>query len=764
MADVSSQGSFDDLRADVQYARAHGLAVDHTSNELLDALLLDMLQLAVPPLPTAILLADESGFDIHNTEKHIRLIKGVGETVKSFLREFDNSAPVDDLALDGQPDRISLSTNRHTNARRFKVDQLNETLFRRDDIPPKLYLERVSPFAYMGYMNLSSATYEETENPILDISNKTNSLAAAVVAEKLQIESKDIAYLSRLISSDEPEPAFLPSMHSRMSSPLTSAPRFDPLSHDFDPTAYLPPAEESFSTRSEISFSEDLGTPLTLPHDSTPSSTRKIISGSQYFSSPLLHSHKTAGRAPGFPADLATASEDFDYLSQSQPTAFALAISDGRDKRLVSQLAEHASKANSTLESEHLIENESQLRIPIPVVKALETADARRHRIANSSSIMKDAAASLEDWKRGVISSQAGADSEFTIRWKPFIGNPSVLFSECRGDSETLESAEDSRSPLDWFSATSAESVPDIKYSRSRVHDWDLSDDYPGLAALDLEAKDQSISIPRQHNEAESLDELIASRATKQQLRQSTEANDTQTTSTLFKALPVCPFDLYSLKADNAAAEKHRNQEASAPLLKEVNRHEQVHQSDVARIHTESLSKFSKVTFTPEVAIIFNTSFLTLNRQLCKDIRAVTEGLRIIERDYGTEQPDVMLSSTCAICFFTFPMILQRETDGTRSAVAHARQIALKVENLYVIAQFPLLSVLLKSKNDWDAISEFVASLAGIRVFFVKHEEDDYSDLDGLKLFTNMIKKFSAAGNGLAEEDSTVWSPEQSFG
>ncbi|KAK9380231.1 uncharacterized protein V2V93DRAFT_371995 [Kockiozyma suomiensis] len=761
----NESGSLDD---DILvYARYHGIAFDHADYSR-HLKVLDFQQFPIPDLSTSIWQSNEFFGDIMQNEESPCFSDTTSSAVaeNSLLLDIEsanndnNPAACTDLIE--QPDYVGLRTFSPFKRQRLIIQCFEEPLFERNDLPPKLYLERVSPYAYMGNMMSRTGCDNKLDNQNeIFLSKKKRKLDSMLIEERYQLKTESLQLLRQVASNtltvDLPQVR-----HTWMSSPLLPA-SSDPTPYGTRPAAFLDDLKEIDSSYSEISISETFSTPPTFTKSDTPMSTNyQKFSTIPYLSSPLLISFS---KPDDIVADLKkSANEELrqNPLTEAQPTEYSLSLAAERDTKLSSQMASQASKAKSILENEHLVEDEQNLRMPVPTVVKLESAADRKRRTTMNELSLKDLRQTVSEWRRILPKAGESYNSNLKLKWMPFFNNPKasvwkaieVEVVEAEVSVQTSQPVNDPLALRDSFP---------VIFKRSHAQDWEMSDAEDmhdvGSVASATGIEEKALSSPR--DEDGSLDSLIASHLA--QRGRKDDVTDILSDTSVFKSLPLNPFELHHFQSSSSYGPIPKMSRADTsgfqaePSVQNQNL-ELLSEGLLTEKRVNSLAGFKKIKYSPPVTIIFNTPFLQSNRAVYKDILSITENLRVIERDYGYDQPDILISSKCAIVYFDFPTILQREIDGTRSSVCHARRMSEKVETLIAVVQLMSLKVFQKSKNDWDALSDFMTKMAGIPVYLLSHEDDD-SDHEALAWFTNIFRKFGGKGDGLAEVDTTVCKP-----
>ncbi|ODQ75211.1 hypothetical protein LIPSTDRAFT_103256 [Lipomyces starkeyi NRRL Y-11557] len=460
-----------------------------------------------------------------------------------------------------------------------------------------------------------------------------------------------------------------------------------------------------------------------------------------HFSSPLLPAAATAKRIKdiSFPDDLP--------LEAAPPTAYSQVLQ-RRDCQLSSQMRQDAEITMSILQTENISEGDLALRVEVPVVVPLETAVQRRSRVkVTFPTTLQDIKGRVKEWRKG--------GNDWIIKWKPFEFAKEDVMTQQQG-AECIWNGKSDDMVIEMLTDNELEKMEDAAVlQRSRTADWQLSDevqnDMEYLQFKEDEDSNRSLSNypPKRLESIETLEDLLKYRkSTNTHLALDSNSDMRQ----MNKFLPVNPFELYTFDStisdEKSTEEDQEERKQAEEKLREEKRHSD--KINAAQTHEAAIKGLGTTEFAPETKIIVNTTFLTMNRMIYCDILECTSGLIAIERDYGPEEADILLSSSCGLLVYSFSQILQRELDGTRVAVKRAKDIFQRVERLLILVRIsPNIS--LKTQSDWTALADFMASLAGIRIFLVKDSES----LDVARWLINICQQFGGRGNGMADVETT---------
>ncbi|KAK9253398.1 hypothetical protein V1507DRAFT_480948 [Lipomyces tetrasporus] len=449
-----------------------------------------------------------------------------------------------------------------------------------------------------------------------------------------------------------------------------------------------------------------------------------------HFSSPILPATVTSKRVKNvsFPDDLP--------LEAAPPTTYSQVLQ-RRDSQLEFDMRQDAALSTSVLQTENISESDVALRIEGPVVVPLETAAQRRARVkVGFPATMKDIKGRVKEWRK--------LGNDWTIRWKPFeFAIKDVILQQQEGECLSNGQSDDIVvEQLPELENMENESAP----RRSKIADWQLSDeDDNDIEYFQLKDDENSRHSLPDYPGIESLEDLVASRKSKN-VRLADDGNsDTR------QNLPVNPFEFFTFEptvSHGVSTDGDSEESSKEEQLREEKRHRDI--INAAKVREAAMKSLGVTAFDPETKIIVNTTFLTMNRMTYCDILQCTSGLTAIERDYGPEEADILLSSSCGLMVCSFPQIMQRELDGTRIVVRRAKSLFERVERLFILVRIsPNIS--LKTPSDWTALADFIASLAGIRVCLVKDSES----LDVVRWLISMCQQFGGRGNGIAAVETT---------
>ncbi|KAK9324893.1 hypothetical protein V1517DRAFT_316014 [Lipomyces orientalis] len=705
----------------VSYARFHGISTDHSKVSYWSVLTkpatlpLQLLTTKWLSQPLHFILRD----DLHNSDEWIDDIDKV-----------INTEPTEVSAKD----YIELETLRNVEVEWMKMD---EPEVRGPALRP--YLERVAPFAYMGNMKVEDPEIEE--DPLWIAGNFNFEYK-----EKLQVTADVMALLSKVTTQTEiiTNKVFIyTSLHrfkDKFSSPLLPTyPEREP----FEPTSELLTSFPE-SPLSKWSISETLSPATSLgpisTTDSSPLIPRKRTQA-MHFSSPILPAAATSKRVKtvSFPDELP--------LEAAPPTAYSQVLQ-RRDSKLASEMRQDAALTTSILQTEDISESDVALRIDGPVVVPLETGAQRRARVkVGFPTTMKDIKGRVKEWRK--------LSNDWTIRWNPFqFPIKDVIMQQQEDERISNGQSEDTMvERLAELENMESESAP----RRSTIADWQLSDeDQNDIEYLQLkDDENDRHSLPDYGSEPpegiECLEVLVASRKSKPGRLADDGKSDT---SQMNKFLPVNPFELFTFEPTasygvSTDGEDSEEQESSkGEQLREEKRYRD--RTNAAKVREDAMKSLGVTAFDPQTKIIVNTTFLTMNRTTYCDILQCTSGLTTIERDYGPDEADILLSSSCGLMVCSFPQIMQRELDGTRIVVRRAKSLFERVERLFILVRIsPNIS--LKTPSDWTALADFITSLAGIRVYLVKESES----LDVVRWLISICQQFGGRGNGIAGVETT---------
>ncbi|KAK9366557.1 hypothetical protein V1509DRAFT_629353 [Lipomyces kononenkoae] len=716
----------------VAYARAHGISTDHTKLKYWSLL----SGTAVLPVPSA-------------RTNQWWLGKSLIPASQTFLRE--------DLHISGQVINYIEDLIRPDDLTDFK-DQYYVELVTLPNVAfeqmkfedaqvrgpvAKPYLERVAPFAYMGYMNVPDPEVEEEEPGWLSTVNKFR------FKEKLQIGADVMRLLNEVTTRSEvnTNKVFIYSSvdrgRYRFSSPLLGLER-EP--EPFEPTSeILTSITESPASKWTISETLSPASSVVAPISMTSSSPlipTKRVAQQMHFSSPVLPA--AASTAKRIKTTIPFA--DDVPLEAAMPTAYSQLVLRQRDNQLATQLRQDAALATSILQSENISQADLALRIECPVVVPLETAAQRRSRIRQFSfpTTMKDIKARVKEWRKH--------GNEWTIKWKPFeFAKEGALkqqqeVPEYMGDNDetvVIEMLTDDE--LDNMQHADG---PGQGQRRSNIPDWQLSDEDDAgveyLESINEDEEDGSRLPPNSPPKStETLEELLKYR----------KSNPTQIAlecdvRQMNEFLPVNPFELYAF---DSSTNDCQEDPGMSELAEEQDREEQRHRDRIesAKAREAAIKSLGITEFDPETKIIVNTSFLRLNRTMYCDLLDCTSGLTAIERDYGLTEADILLSSSCGVVVCSFAQILQREQDGTRVVVKRAQDIFQRVERLFILVCISSSCGGLKSQSDWSALADFMATLTGIQILLVNQAER------GVGVLISLCQQFGGRGNGMADVETT---------
>ncbi|KAK9374259.1 uncharacterized protein V1513DRAFT_425789 [Lipomyces chichibuensis] len=684
----------------LSYARAYGISTDHTNVTYWSRLNRSAI-LPVPVLATQWLCT--------RTPQYVFLREDL--QTGNDLIDFTNTEAVDFNAKD----YVELETLPNVAVELMKMD---EPELRGPAVKP--YLERVAPFAYMGNMNVQDPEVEE--EPIwISVNFKFH------FKEKLQITADAMRWLSKR-------------SQYRFSSPLLP---LEPEREPFEPTSELLTSIPE-SPLSRWSISETLSPASSLaPISRTASSplTSRKRRVPLHFSSPLLPAAATAKRIKDipFPDDLP--------LEAAPPTAYSQVLH-RRDCQLASQMQQDAEITTSILQTENISEGDLALRVEVPVVVPLETAIQRRSRVkVGFPTNMQDIKGRIKEWRKG--------GNDWIIKWNPFNFAKEDVMMQQQG-AECIWNCESDDMVIEMLTDNELEKMEDAAaLQRSKAADWQLSDEVQNDTE-DLRLKEDEDSNcstsnypPKGLENIETLEDLLEHRkSTNTHLAVNSNTDMRQ----INKFLPVNPFELYTIDStvsdEKSAEDDPEEREQAEEKLREEKRHSDM--INAAQTHEAAIKSLGTTMFDPETKVIVNTTFLNMNRTIYCDILECTSGLIAIERDYGPDEADILLSSSCGLLVYSFSQILQRELDGTRVAVKRAKDIFQRVQRLLILVRIsPNIS--LKTQSDWTALADFMASLAGIRVFLVKDSES----LDVVRWLINICQQFGGRGNGMADVETT---------
>ncbi|KAK9356419.1 hypothetical protein V1523DRAFT_401806 [Lipomyces doorenjongii] len=712
----------------VSYARAHGISTNHTEVTYWSRLNRSTV-LPVQVLTTQWLCT--------RTPQYVFLHKDLqtGNEIIDYTDQFVNAEAIDFNAKD----YVELETLPNVAVELMKMD---EPELRGPAVKP--YLERVAPFAYMGNMKVQDPEVEE--EPIW-ISVKKFKFH---FKEKLQITADVMHWLSKVTTQTEinTNKVFIYSSLNRcqyrFSSPLLPleperAPR-----EPFEPTSELLTSIPE-SPLSRWSISEALSPASSLAPISTTASSPLMSRKRRvpmHFSSPVLPAAATAKRIKdifSFPDD--------SPLEAAPPTAYSQVLQ-RRDCELASQMRQDAEITTSILQTENISEGDLALRVEVPVVVPLETAVQRRSRVKIGFPMtMEDIKGRVKEWRKG--------GNDWIIKWKPFEFAKEDVMAQQQG-AECIGNGESDDMVIEMLTDNELEKMEDdAALQRSKTADWQLSDEvendmeYLRFKEDEDSTRSPSNCPPKSSERVETLEDLLEYRKSTTHLTVDSNSDMRQVN----KFLPVNPFELYTFDStisDEKSTEDDPEERAQAEeKLREEKRHSDMIKA--VQTHEAAIKSLGTTEFDPETKIIVNTTFLRMNRMIYCDILECTSGLIAIERDYGPEEADILLSSSCGLLVYSFSQILQRELDGTRVAVKRAKDIFQRIERLLILVRIsPNIS--LKTQSDWTALADFMASLAGIRIFLVKDSEN----LDVVRWLINICQQFGGRGNGMADVETTV--------
>ncbi|KAK9311479.1 hypothetical protein V1524DRAFT_442274 [Lipomyces starkeyi] len=707
----------------VSYARAHGISTDHTKVTYWSRLNRSSI-LPVQVLTTQWLCTRSPQYVF------LREDLQTGNDMIDYADKFINAEAIDFNAKD----YVELETLPNVAVELMKMD---DPELRGPAVKP--YLERVAPFAYMGNMKVQDPEVEE-EPVWISVNFKFH------FKEKLQITADDMRWLSKVTTQTEinTNKVFIYSSQNqcqyRFSSPLLP---LEPEREPFEPTSeHLTSIPESPLSR--WSISETLSpasslAPISMTASSPLMSRKRRVP--MHFSSPLLPAAATAKRIKeiSFPDDLP--------LEAAPPTAYSQVLQ-RRDCELSSQMRQDAEITTSILQTENISEGDFALRVEVPVVVPLETAVQRRSRVkVGFPTTMQDIKGRVKEWRKG--------GNDWIIKWKPFEFAKEDVMTQQQG-AECIWNGESDDMVIEMLTDNELEKMEDAAaLQRSRTADWQLSDevqnDMEYLQFKEDEDSNRSLSNypPKRLESIETLEDLLEYRkSTNTHLAVDSNSDMRQ----MNKFLPVNPFELYTFDSTISDEKLTEDDQEERKQAEEKLREEKRHSDKInaAQTHEAAIKGLGTTEFDPETKIIVNTTFLTMNRMIYCDILECTSGLIAIERDYGPEEADILLSSSCGLLVYSFSQILQRELDGTRVAVKRAKDIFRRVDRLLILVRIsPNIS--LKTQSDWTALADFMASLAGIRIFLVKDSES----LDVVRWLINICQQFGGRGNGMADVETT---------
>ncbi|KAK9387361.1 hypothetical protein V1515DRAFT_626202 [Lipomyces mesembrius] len=718
----------------VSYARAHGISTDHTDVTYWSRLNRSTI-LPVQVLTTQWLCT--------RTPQCVFLREDLqtGNEMIDYTDKFVNAEPIDFNAKD----YVELETLPNVAVELMKMD---EPELRGPAVKP--YLERVAPFAYMGNMKVQDPEVEE-EPTWNSVNFKFH------FKEKLQITADVMHWLSKVTTQTEinTNKVFIYSSLNARTIPLTRIGRcqyrfsspllpLEPEREPFEPTSELLTSVPE-SPLSRCSISETLSPASSLAPISTTASSPLMSRKRRvpmHFSSPLLPAAATAKRIKdiSFPDDIP--------LEAAPPTAYSQVLQ-RRDCELASQMRQDAEITTSILQTENISEGDLALRVEIPVVVPLETAIQRRSRVKiGFPTTMEDIKGRVKEWRKG--------GNDWIIKWKPFEFAKEDVMTQQQG-AECIWNGESDDMVIEILTDNELEKMEDAAVlQRSKTADWQLSDEvqndmeYLRFKEDEDSNRSQSNYPPKPLERIETLEDLL-------EYRKSTNTHLAVDSNSVMrqvnKFLPVNPFDFYTFDStisDEKSTEDDPEERAQAKeKLREEKRHSDMIKA--AQTHEAAIKSLGTTEFDPETKIIVNTTFLMMNRMIYCDLLECTSGLIAIERDYGPKEADILLSSSCGLLVYSFSQILQRELDGTRVAVKRAKDIFQRVERLLILVRIsPNIS--LKTQSDWTALADFMASLAGIRIFLVKDSES----LDVVSWLINICQQFGGRGNGMADVETTV--------
>ncbi|KAK9449416.1 uncharacterized protein V1518DRAFT_415944 [Limtongia smithiae] len=722
----------------LEYARLHGIATDHRRVITTYFQLEQSWQPQAETRPVRLSWYEQRLDDLEKVTllEDYRIPRRFRSDIESIMTE-SQTRDVDRESELQTSDYILLETLVAVKVEKARIDG---PLFLRNEGETKMYLDRVSPFAYMGVMNLS-APYEVVTDDIVAADFQLDALS-----ERLEIKREFIEYLTEMTTPlDELQAAKVtldsrrPRHCEKLSSPLlpyaalhnvpVDIPRLALDEEDVTADYSFSPmslAEEEMSPATSVIHNFALS-PSPSPKQVTfPGMKRRV----PYFSSPLLGDERKRLRL-----------NVVQEIGDNETSVAGLLVDkssvelDIYDKRLESQLQLNADLTRGILEQERLTESNDKLRIAIPYVDVLPTIQQRRTQVMKSFPMnAAQIRTTLASWNR---SSDSGY-GDWHIQWKPFTSGKEKMLEDLKA-ADSFDSDSVKNAIAEW----SAEVIVDLMFSRNHLCDWDLSDDEED----DDRNNEQLLTVAL--GASESLDELIAMRKT----RDSTETKALITTTAL--NLPLNPFVLYNVSTASPSR-------APANVRQEVDNNADIRRSENIASLTKSreaaVTSLGVHTFSPAIVVIFNTSFLSMHSSIYRDILTCSNGLAAIERDYGADEADILVSATFNILVFSFVRILQRSPDGTRIALTHALRIARRVEQLAILV---LLPDALRSQSDWDGLADFMCNTAGAaRVFLVANKSDNAigsagCEVEAVRWIIDVLQKFGGAGDGIAEVETT---------
>ncbi|KAK9467982.1 hypothetical protein V1512DRAFT_260502 [Lipomyces arxii] len=571
----------------------------------------------------------------------------------------------------------------------------------RSEVPT--YLSRVAPFAYMGTMAIDYCENFSTEWMMKQLD----------LREKLQVKADVLAFLTettkeRTVNTNK---VFLfPALklaRNKMSSPLLPE---TPEKELFEPKSGFESLADSVSPK--WSLDEPFTSFTSEIQFATPSTSSSKRVRPTHFSSPLLR----VSKQPRLPDMLSNVK-----LEEARPTAYSQTV-DRVDRRMTAQMQKFKTFAVQDAETEQLVKSDLDLRIAIPTVDPLEKSADRAEKIAKLfPANLKDVKNHVHEWRRSTV--------ESTLRWRPFMV----------GKDEYLDPGD----ALPGVYEPIVTVVSDPEWNRSRSGDWELDDAESSLEEGD--AVLQTSQVPPTEPliaslSVKSLDDLIALRKATAFQSFIDEADDEPIPA------PLMPFHLSGLMTGGNDEPEHE-----AETDNDVSRDEQAMQRniDTATGKKKSLQDFGVMDFASGTTVIVNTTFLTSCSGLYRDLANCTTGIKFVERDYGAEEADVQLSSSCGVISFLFPQIMQIGPDGTNFAAARANKIWQKTETVLVLVRV-VPELHLKSRSDFDALARFVRDTVGCRVCVVC---DRGAEL--VAWFAKVVRLYAGRGVGVAEVETT---------
>ncbi|KAK9475684.1 hypothetical protein V1514DRAFT_287036, partial [Lipomyces japonicus] len=373
----------------------------------------------------------------------------------------------------------------------------------------------------------------------------------------------------------------------------------------------------------------------------------------------------------------------------------------GRDCKLQSSMSTFSDETLSIATAERLHDHESSLRVPVVTVTALESRQARSARCRYYLTQVVNA---LRSWK-------TSQNSDWNLRWKPFL-----LDKKSYIEQEKFEYLADAPVVI--------ELAVDSLYVRSKISDdYDLSDDTPDSSPPPLPV-------------LESLESLVSAHKS---LLKPTDYN--------IKGMPLIPFEFHN--NDETVVETRVANEQEKQQLLETRR--QNEQATTARLHAAAVAKLD-FRFEPAVTILINTAtFLTARNELYRDLMTCTHGMVAVERDYGLDEPDVLLSCRTGVLVFSFAEIIQLSAGNVNMSLARARRVNMRISQLLIMVIVPE-SVTLDNRTDMQSLTWFITSAAGMTVILVN---DSNGTARVVERMASLVREFATAGDGIAEIETT---------